>query len=268
LTHAGRREFGDALEIAAASPLAAQERDRIHLLLARCVADLPTSLPPDAAVLGPLSAAYVEHLLQGDRKGAVALTRQCVRDGMDMFEILLDVLELAQHEVGRRWALGLISVAQEHFCTAVTQFAMTDLYPVFFSGQESQRRLVAVHVPGSTHHVGLRMVTDVLECRDWSTTYIVDGVSVESLPGLVAEDQADLLLISASMPSHITQVSAMIRAIRENPRTRGVQIVVGGRPFMVAPDLVNAVGADGWARDARSAVDVCNRLVGSDIEER
>lgn len=268
LADVGCRDVGAALETAAGPPLADEERDRLHSLLARSAAD-PVSAPsPETEGLGPLGAAYVDLLLQGDRKGAVALARRCVTDGMDIYDILLDVLEPAQHDVGRRWALGEISVAQEHFCTAVTQFVMTDLYPGLFTGEDSQRRLVAVHVPGSMHHVGLRMVVDVLECRNWSTTYLVDDVTVESLPGLVAEDRADLLLISASMPGQIPSVSALIRAVRQDPRTRDVKVVVGGRPFHVAPDLVQAVGADGWARDARTAVDVCNGLMGDDVADR
>lgn len=268
LAHATCGEIGAALEAAAEPSLAVEDRAGFHALLARCVADPLTSTPPDPAALGPLSAAYVEHLVRGDRWGAVALARRCVTDGMDIYEILLDILEPAQREVGRRWALGLISIAQEHFCTAVTQFVMTDLYPGLFSGEDSQRRLVAVHVPGSLHHVGLRMVVDVLECQGWSTTYIVEDVTIESLPGLVVEDRADVLLISAAMPSHISQVKAMIRAIRQDPRTGGVRVVVGGRPFSVAPDLVDAVGADGWAPDARSAVDVCNALMEADRVNR
>ncbi len=267
LSQASCEDIGAALENAAAPPLTADDRDDLHALLDRCGEDPTGSVPPDRPVLRPLSAAYVEHLVQGDRKGAVALTRRCATDGMDIYEILLDILEPAQREVGRLWALGLISVAQEHFCTAVTQFVMTDLYPGLFTGEDSQRRALAVHVPGSLHHVGLRMVVDVLECRDWSTTYVVDDITVASLPGLVAEDQADVLLISAAMPGHIPAVSAMIRAVRGDPRTQGVKVVVGGRPFSLAPDLVSVVGADGWARNARSAVDVCNALMGGDRDE-
>ncbi len=70
------------------------------------------------------------------------------------------------------------------------------------------------------------------------------------------------------MPSQIGDVTAMIRAVRLDVRTRNVKVVVGGRPFLVAPDLAVVVGADGWARDARTAVDVCNRLVGGDHDDR
>lgn len=264
LTQVDCIEVGAALETAASPSLRADERVRLHALVAHGDWGSSTTAAPDGLVAGTASAAYVEHLVRGQRQAALALTRRCAAEGMSIEDILLDVLEPALREVGRQWALGMISVAHEHFCTAVTQFAMTDLYPALFTGDESRRRLVAVQVPGSNHHVGLRMVVDVLECRDWSTTYLLDDVTVESLPALVAENQADLLLISASMPSQLAALTAMIRAVHDDARTRDVKIVVGGRPFLVAPDLVESVGADGWAPDARSAVDVCDALVGGD----
>lgn len=252
----------DAVATAAAPLLEVGERARLHGLLARCLAEPSRTTDPTADTVGPLSAAYVDLLMRGDRRGALALTRRCLTDGMSILEIVLDVLEPAQREVGRRWALGNISVTHEHFCTAVTQFVMTDLYPGLSSSKEGQRRLVAVHAPGSLHHVGLRMVIDVLECHDWNTAYLGDDITGESLPDLVPEAHTDLLLISATVPGDVSSVAALIRAVRQDARTRGVKVVVGGRPFLVAPGLADALGADGWARDARSAIDVCDALVG------
>lgn len=264
LSDAGVDVLGAALLTAAGPLWTAADVRHLGELVSRCTA-APTVPPPgESAGLAAQSAVYVEHLLRGDRKQAVAFVRRCTTGGMDVAGILLDILEPAQREVGRRWALGLISVAQEHFCTAVTEFVMTDLYPGMFDGAGSERRLLAVQAPGSRHHVGLRMVTDILECRGWSTSFLGEDVAIDELPALLAEDGADILLISASMPNQIPHVRAMIRAVRQDPRTRGVKVIVGGRPFLVAPDLVDAVGANGWAPDARSAVDVCNALMGGD----
>ena len=263
LTDAGFGDIGAALlDAATTTPAPANGRDRLPDVLARCVAVPAAVREEHSAGLGPSAAAYLDHLLAGDRLEAVALTRRCVTEGMAASEILLDILEPVQREVGRRWALGQISVLQEHFCTAVTQFVMTDLYAEVFDGQDSEKRLVAVHAPGSLHHVGLRMVADVLECQGWSTTYVSESVTGDALTALLARAEADLLMISASMPDQIRHVSAMIRAVRQDARTRDVKVVVGGRPFRVAPDLVDAVGADAWALDARTAVEVCDALGG------
>lgn len=108
------------------------------------------------------------------------------------------------------------------------------------------------------------MVADVLECRGWSTTYVADDIAVEALVALLAESNTDLLLISASLPSQIPDMSALISAVRRDPGTKGVKVAVGGRPFRVAPNLMDAVDADGWTRDARSAIDVCDELMGGE----
>ncbi len=53
------------------------------------------------------------------------------------------------------------------------------------------RRLVAVHAPGSLHFLGLRRVTDVLECQGWRTSYVCDDIAatfVVRLP-LRSDDQ-------------------------------------------------------------------------------
>ncbi len=170
LSDLGVRELGAALLAAAGPMLTSEQHDLLRHLLDRYFALPGPSAPDDPTRLGPLGSAYLEHLIRGDRKAAIALTRWCVTSGMDASEILVDILEPVQHEVGRRWALGLVSVAQEHFCTAVTEYAMTDLYPGIFTGERSERRLLAMQAPGSLHQVGLRMVTDVLECHGWSTT--------------------------------------------------------------------------------------------------
>lgn len=249
---------------AAGQRMSAADRDRLHRALTRGATAAAFS-PSATAPLGPLGATYLELLLQGDRTGAVALVRRSVSDGMDPSEVLLGILEPVQLEVGRRWAQGHISVIQEHFCTSVTQSVMHDLRPAIIDRERSSGRLMAVHAPGSLHHVGLRMVTDVMEGRGWSTTYIGDDITVETLIELLTLHRPDVLLISASMPSQIPHMRALMEAIRRCPRARNVKVVVGGRPFLVAPNLAAAIGADAWAPDAHSAIDVCNELVAEDL---
>lgn len=216
-----------------------------------------------ATPLGNLARAYLDEVLRGHREGAVRVVLDAVRGGTDVATALIDVLEPAQKEIGRLWQIGEITVAQEHYCTAITQLVMTDLYPFLFTGADSGRRLVAVQAPGSLHEVGLRMVADLLEHEGWDTTYLgaVSG-SGEVIETLV-DRRAHVLAISASMPAHVRAVAALVDAVRNDPRTAHVKVVVGGRPFLVAPGLVAEVGADGCARDARETVALCSRLMES-----
>lgn len=249
----------------AAPAMSAADLDRLHGSLRRGASKAATS-PSASAPLGAIETTYLGLLLLGDRTGAVALMHRCVSEGMDPSKILLGILEPVQREVGRRWAQGHISVIQEHFCTSVTKSVMRDLRPESSAKERRDQRLLAVHAPGSLHHVGLRMVTDVLEGRGWGTTYVDDDVTAATLIELLTLHQPDVLLMSASMPHQIPYMRALMETVRQCPLARNVKIVVGGRPFVVAPALADAIGADGWAPDAHSAVDVCNELIADDTK--
>ncbi len=214
---------------------------------------------PTPGEFGALARGYLALILQGRSEDARALVLDARRHGISLREVLVDVLESAQREIGRRWQIGEISIAQEHYCTAVTQMVLTDLYPSLFAGTATTRRLVAAEAPGSLHQVGLRMVVDLLQCEGWDTKYL-GPATPEQVVDSLAEHQAVVLAISASMPSQIAAVSAMIATVRADPRTREVKVLVGGRPFAVAPDLVALVGADACALSAADAVTACDQL--------
>lgn len=248
----------------------AAEVDRLEAFLAEALAILsgrPAEVPVE---LGPSARSYLEHVLAGRREAAIGVVLDAARSGTDLSVVLIDVLEATQYEIGRRWERGEVSVAQEHYCTAVTQLAMTELYPFLFARTAGPRigrrrpRLVAAQAAGSLHQVGLRMVVDLLEHEGWDTTYLGGVTEPGPVVEALVEQGAGLLAVSASMPAHIEAVAAIIEAVRADRRTAGVRVVVGGRPFLVAPDLANAVGADGLARDAREAVAVCARLEQAD----
>jgi methanogenic corrinoid protein MtbC1 len=214
--------------------------------------------------LGDLARRYLVAALDGRRDEAVAMVLDAVRHGTDLATVLTDVLEPAQKEIGRLWQEGEISVAQEHLCTSITQRVMSELYPYLFTGAPRRHRLVAVQAPGSLHEVGLRMVVDLLEHEGWDTTYLGEGASAAEVVESVATHRADVLAVSASMPGQVRGVAALIAAVRSDPRTARVKVVVGGRPFLVDPGLVEDLGADGSAVDARETVALCGRMVETD----
>ena len=212
--------------------------------------------------LSPEAQAYLEHILRGDRGAAVQVVTDLVEAGSDPAGVLLGLLEPVQVEIGRLWEQGRVSIAHEHFGTAVTQLCMSILYPHLAQGRVPlQRTAVATNVGGEAHEVGLRIVTDLLERAGWRTAYLGSGVPVDDVLDQLAERRADVLAISATMSGQLHAVKDVIAAVRADPRCAAVKVVVGGRPFQLAPELAATLGADAWAADATGAVEVCNRLV-------
>ena len=81
------------------------------------------------------------------------------------------------------------------------------------------------------------------------------------IPDVRAFFEADLLMLGATLATHVPRVEQAIRSIRERCE-RPVRVVVGGSAFDEASDLWEKVGSDGYAPTIDQALDVGARLVG------
>ena len=174
-------------------------------------------------------------------------------------EIYCHVFEWCQYEIGRLWQSNIISIAQEHYCTASTQVLMSQLYPYIFRAEKEPRgTIVAACVTGELHEIGARMLCDLLEMEGWNTIYLGANVPSEGIAAVLLDNQSAILAISASMVFHIPAVREVIVAVRlQSPKTR---ILVGGHAFRIAPNLWRDVGADYFSRDAVAAISVIAEL--------
>jgi MerR family transcriptional regulator, light-induced transcriptional regulator len=222
-------------------------------------ADLPSQLPKDTP-LAPLAHQYLEALRRGERHLACRLILDAAAGGTEVKDIYLQVFQPTQHEIGRLWQTHRISVGLEHYCTATTQWIMSQLYPRILALKKKDATLVATCVAGDLHELGLRMVADFFEMDGWNTYYLGANTPHDAVVSTLIQRRADLLAISASMACHLSSVGALIRAVRKHPRCAGIAILVGGLPFIQDPELWRELGADGCAKDAQQAVTLGTQL--------
>jgi methanogenic corrinoid protein MtbC1 len=224
------------------------------------------SLPSDEPFVyrdmphGALAVDYLDALLVGQRRRAVSLALDAVEEGISIEDLYLQVFQPVQHEIGRLWQINEISVAQEHYATAVTQLVMSQLYPRIFATERSGHTLVAACVGNELHEIGIRMVADLFELHGWDTFYLGANTPVASVVETVEEHGADLLAVSVTMTLHLQQVERLIEAVRAST-VGGVKILVGGYPFNLVPDLWQRFGADGYAPDAKRAISLAAAAV-------
>ncbi len=216
------------------------------------------------APLGELAAGYTQHLLRGDRHAAMRLVEEASAGGTPVRDIYEYIFQPSQKEIGRLWQLNRISVAQEHYCTAATQFIMSRLYPKIFSTPRKDRTLIAACVNGELHELGIRMVADYFELDGWDTFYLGANTPLESIADMVKTHGADAVAVSATMTIHVNFVETLVARLRQLKTERQFKVIVGGYPFNIVPDLWQKIGADGYAPNARIAVDFLNTVVGGD----
>ena len=223
------------------------------------------SFVDDEKPLVKLLEQYLELLLKGDRHSAGKMIIEAVDNGISVKDIYLHVFQSSLYEIGRLWQENKITVAQEHYCTAATQLIMSQLYPYISNRDKGDKVLVATSVSRELHEIGVRMVADFFEMDGWNTFYLGANTPTESIIETIISKRADLVLISATISSHIGEVIDLIRAIHSCGECRDPKIIVGGYPFRVDTDLWKKVGADGQAVDAETAVEMAEKLVMEDF---
>lgn len=210
-----------------------------------------------------LAHEYLLRLLARDRHGAVQLVLDRAGAGTPVKEIYLDVLQKVQRELGELWQTNQITVAQEHYCTAATQLVMSQLYPHVFAKTRTGQRIVVACVGGELHDLGARMIADFFEMSGWDSYFLGANTPDNAVLSAIAEHEAKLLAVSATINFNVPAVASLISAVRASDDASDLRVLVGGRPFLLSDALWGAVGADGFASDAAEATVTAARLIGA-----
>jgi methanogenic corrinoid protein MtbC1 len=256
-----RDAVSDVLPQDLASPAVAVV-DRCLAAFAALGPPIPSFVDADRP-LGDLATRYLVAVIGGERAAAGKLVLDAVAAGASIADVYTYVFQPAQLELGRLWHFRTITVGQEHLATAITEATMARLYPHLAASPRIGRTLVATCVGDELHAMGIRMVADMFELAGWRTFYLGANTPKASVVEALAQARADVLALSVTMASNLESLADVIAAVRADERVAGVHIIVGGSPFNTIRSLWQKVGADAYAPDARTAIEVAGRLADS-----
>jgi methanogenic corrinoid protein MtbC1 len=209
--------------------------------------------------LADVQRLYLAALGRGQRRAATEIALRSQRDGADLATIYQAVLQPSLYEVGRRWERNEITVADEHLITAIVQFTMAQLYAAQEPVAPVRGPAVVTGVEGDLHQIGAHMVADLLEHDGWDVRFLGSNLPAAGIVAAVADHQAALVGVSATMLVNLPQVQLLLQALRAagGPALR---VMVGGAAFRYVPDAWRGLGADAIGLDGADAVQVARRL--------
>ena len=201
-----------------------------------------------------LASAYLQALLEMRRNDAFSMIEKAMDDdGVSLKDIYLFVFQASLREVGQLWLVRKVSVAQEHYVSSATQSMISQLYHRMFATERIGKTFIAACVGDELHEIGLRMVADFLEMDGWDTMFLGANLPTQDIVRAVEESGALVLGLSATIPFHVRTVAEVIKALRENPATKAVYVMVGGYAFAYGGSDWKHIGADAFAEDAPEA---------------
>lgn len=213
--------------------------------------------------LQSLTDRYIAAQLAGDRATALQIMlEEGIGRGIPVSELYLNVIQPAQHRIGRLWQENRITVAQEHLATAISQLVLAHLYPLLPREPENGLVAVVACVPGELHDMGSRVAADFFEMSGYDVRFLGANVPVESLAAMVAETCADIVVLSVVMTFNLPGLREAVRAIR-SAHGASPRIIVGGPAIESAPGLADELGIDLWGVSITDALAAARTLLAS-----
>ncbi len=206
-----------------------------------------------------IKALYDETLV-GNAPAVLELTIAGLADGMGPDTILFDALIPSLEEVGARFERGDFFVPEMLIAGKAMSGALNLLRPLLAeTGAESIGTFLMGTVKGDVHDIGKNLVNIMLEGAGFNVIDIGVQVAPEKFIAAIREHKPDIVGMSAFLTTTMPMFKVNIHEITKAGLRDEVIIMVGGAP--VTQEYADAVGADGFASDASTAVRVAKDLI-------
>ena len=191
------------------------------------------------------------------RRRRVGGDRAGTRPGATPTDIYVELLAPVLRQIGARWERGTLSIAEEHRATAAARRVVGRVTPRFARRGRSRGTVLLGGVAGDSHELPLAMLADVLRGAAFDVVDLGANTPVESMLQIAGQHEVLAVGISASTDAAVKAANTTVRALhRDYP---GLPVLVGGAA--VTASTADALGADGWAPDARAAIGLVEGLL-------
>ena len=196
----------------------------------------------------------------GKRKDAARLTQELLDAGIAPEVIVETGLVPGMAIVGERFKNNEIFVPEMLISARSMKAALALLEPVLVAaGVKPKYTVVIGTVQGDLHDIGKNLIAMMCKGAGFAVVDLGTNVAPEAYVAAVKEHKPQLIGLSALLTTTMPAMRETINQLRAAGMS-DAKIMVGGAP--ITPKFAEEIGADGYAADAGTAVDVARDLVG------
>jgi 5-methyltetrahydrofolate--homocysteine methyltransferase len=195
----------------------------------------------------------------GDRATAVRITLEAVAEGIDPRSVL-DAMTRAMDVIGRKFQCNEIYVPEMLISARAMKEATAVLEPVLVkAGIRPEHTAVIGTIKGDLHDIGKNLVGMMWKGANIEVVDLGTNVPPEKFVEAAREHGASIVGISALLTTTMVGMKDVVATIRA-ANLGDVKVIVGGAP--VTAEYAASIGADAYAPDAATAVEVAKTAVG------
>ena len=204
--------------------------------------------------------SLTDAVTNGDAGAAVAAARAALDGGAEPIRLVSEGLGPAMAAVGRLFEEGDCFVPELLMAARANKAVFEILRPLLArTGTKPVARVVLGTVKGDMHDIGKNLVAALLEGGGFEVIDLGVDVPAGRFVAAVQEQQPQILGLSALLTTTLPAMKATLEALQGAGLRERVKVMVGGAP--VTESHARAIGADGYADNAATAVDLARRLI-------
>ncbi|MBI5395458.1 MAG: corrinoid protein [Verrucomicrobia bacterium] len=200
-----------------------------------------------------------EAIVKGNRNEATRLTKALLEAGMKPLDIVEKGLVPGMATVGEKFKRNEVFVPEMLIAARAMKEAMAMLEPLLAkAGIKPKYTAVIGTVQGDLHDIGKNLVAMMWKGANIAVVDLGSNVPAEKFINAAKESNADIVGLSALLTTTMPAMKETVAAFKKAGVTKP-KLIIGGAP--ITQEFANEIGANGYAADAASAVDVAMKLV-------
>jgi 5-methyltetrahydrofolate--homocysteine methyltransferase len=202
--------------------------------------------------------ALSEAIINGNQAGALDLTRAAISEGLSPADILNKGLVAGMNVIGERFKNNEVYIPEVLIAAYAMKAAMSVLEPKLVeAGVQPIAKAVIGTVKGDMHDIGKNLVAMMLKGAGFEVIDLGVDVSDEKFVQKAKETNAKIVGMSTLLTTTMSSMEKTVKALKA--AGLAVKTMIGGAP--VTQKYADKIGADGFAADAASAVDLAKSLI-------
>jgi 5-methyltetrahydrofolate--homocysteine methyltransferase len=201
--------------------------------------------------------AISEALQKGKADEVKTLVTQALEEKVDVKKVLEEGLIAGMDIIGGRFKRNEIYIPEVLIAARAMHAGMAILEPLLVErGIKMMGRVAIGTVKGDLHDIGKNLVAMMYKGAGFDVQDL--GVDVPAEKYVQASDDgADIVGLSALLTTTMVQMKNVIESLKE--KGSKAKIIIGGAP--VTQNYCDEIGADGYAADAATAVEIGKSLI-------
>jgi 5-methyltetrahydrofolate--homocysteine methyltransferase len=200
------------------------------------------------------------NVISGDAPKTEELTKQAIDEGCEPAKILNDGLIAAMSIVGEKFKKNEFYVPEMLISARAMKAGLKILKPSLVdTGVKPIGTFVVGTINGDLHDIGKNLVAMMMEGAGFEVVDLGVDVTSESFVEAAKKHNAQFVGLSALLTTTMVNMKKVVELFQSEGLRDSVKILVGGAPL--TQNYADEIGADGYAADAGSIVDLAKELI-------